>query len=275
MERATIVGVYDFVGYSLCRHLLDMGIEVAGIHPAGEKEDDYTEEKRLEIGRNANFSEINLVEWQGEEGVDSLFVTLFEAFLHQDRTAEDLEMILSKLEARHCKKLRTVLLLPAYLAQENVKMEKTESGLDQFLNRAKSSVLVIYLPTIYGPWQPEKCFFQKAMNHTSRERGEIPEIDPWEWTKDCLYIDDAVNCIRKMAESGEQGQYILTSGQPDSWKECARELLGQDFAVPESRFVKSKVKESIKVKKVGKNEQVRRGLGKQREQYSRIQDSRV
>jgi nucleoside-diphosphate-sugar epimerase len=275
MERATIVGVYDFIGYSLCRNLLDMGIEVAGIHPIGEKEDDYTEEKRLEIGRNANFSEISLLEWQTDEAVDYLFVTLFEVFLQQDRTADYLETILPKLESRQYNNQRTVLLLPAFLAHENMKLNMTDFGLDLFVKSVKSSVLIIYLPTIFGPWQPEKCFFQKAMNHSSNKRGEIPEIDPWEWTEDCLYIDDAVNLIRKMDESGEQGQFILSSGQPDRWEECARELLGQYPAVTESRFAKSKVKGAIKVKKVKKNEEVSKGLGKQREQYYRIYDSRV
>ncbi|CAM3771678.1 hypothetical protein [Mesobacillus thioparans] len=274
MERAAIFGVYDFVGYSLCRNLLDLGMEVEGIYPAREKEDHYTEEKRLEIGRNANFSEISLIDWQGEKAVDTVFVALFEAFLYQDRTQDYFEGLLAILESRQDKKQQTVLLLPAFMAEEKVNLKELHSGLHDLINNTKSSVLIIYLPTIFGPWQPEKFFFHKAMSQAERDKGE-PVVDPWEWTVDCVYIDDVVEFIRKMAESGEQGQYLLASGEHDRWKVCARELLGQDPDVPESRIAKLKIKRAIKVKKVERNEEVSLGLSKQREQYSRIKDSRV
>ncbi|KIY22955.1 NAD(P)-dependent oxidoreductase [Mesobacillus subterraneus] len=275
MERAMIVGVYDFIGYSLCRHLLDMGIEVTGVHPIGEQDHDYTEEKRLEIGRNANFSEISLIEWQGIEEVDFVFVTLFELFLEQNRTEKGLEEVFAILQSKHCTKQRTALLLPAFFAQENAKLETTSVKLAQFLDNAKSSVLVIYLPTIYGPWQPENCFFQKTMNHPSREKEAVLGIDPLEWTEDCLYIDDTVNFIRKMAESGEQGQFMLASGEPDKWQECARKLLGKHPSIPVTRGELVKIRRGINVKKLKKNEDVHTGLDKQREQYSRILASRV
>ncbi|WP_035209289.1 hypothetical protein [Mesobacillus boroniphilus] len=79
MERATILGIYDFIGYSLCRHMLDLGFEIDGIHQSGNIDDYFTEEKRLEIGRNANFSEISLQGWEAERAEGFLFVTLFES----------------------------------------------------------------------------------------------------------------------------------------------------------------------------------------------------
>lgn len=45
MERATILGIYDFIGYSLCRHMLDLGFEIDGIHQSGNIDDYFTEEK--------------------------------------------------------------------------------------------------------------------------------------------------------------------------------------------------------------------------------------
>jgi hypothetical protein len=275
MERASIVGVYDFVGYSLCRHMLDIGIEVEGIHPAGEGEDYYTEEKRLEIGRNANFTETSLLDWQAVETEDFLFITMFEALLDQDRTVDFLETLLTKLEFRNSKALSTVLVLPAYFAQENAKLEKAGSKLNGFISKSLPSVLTIYLPTIYGPWQPEKFFFQQVMNLSSIESREIQDVDQLDWTDDCLYIDDAVKSIREMAESGTRGQYFLSSGYSDRWKACVRELLGKELAMPECWFSKQILKETIKVRKVASNEEVRRGLSKQREQYFRIKNSRV
>ncbi|WP_079508082.1 hypothetical protein [Mesobacillus jeotgali] len=275
MERAAIFGVYDFIGYSLCRHMLDIGIEVEGIHPAGEGEDYYTEEKRLEIGRNANFIETSLLDWQAVETEDFLFITLFEAFLDEDRTVDFLETLLTKLEFRNSKEMSTVVVLPAYFAQKNAKLEKAGVELNRFINNRLPSILTIYLPTIYGPWQPGKFFFQQVMNHSSNEIRELPDVSQLEWTDDCLYIDDAVKSIREMAESGKHGQFLLSSGDSGRWKACVRELLGKEPAMPGCCVAKPNFKETIKFSKVASNEEVSRGLSKQREQYFRIQNSRV
>lgn len=271
MERAAIVGVYDYIGYSLCRYMLDAGLEVDGIHPAGNKEDYYTEEKRLEIGRNANFSEIDLADWKVEKTGESLFVSLFELLLERSGTVAVLETLLNKLEGLHAKKLQTVLILPAYFAQENVKHKENESELNRMIYSKESNVLTIYLPTIFGPWQPEKFYFQQVMLKSTRDGRHLPDIGPWEWTDDCLYIDDAVKTIKELAESGERGQYILSSGKLDRWKECAKELLGNDIAFP--RTAQPTIKPTVKVWKVSRNEQVSRGLSKQKELYDRLQDS--
>ena len=57
MEKAVMVGVFDFVSFHVCKALLDKGIEVRGVQIESEENQDFLlEEKRLEIGRNANFS---------------------------------------------------------------------------------------------------------------------------------------------------------------------------------------------------------------------------
>lgn len=274
MERATILGIYDFIGYSLCRYLLDQGVEVNGIHTEGNKKDFFTEEKRLEIGRNANFLEIGLQEWE-ERAEGILFVTLFESLQRRHNSEDKLKVIRSELENRQLKKLPTAVILPAYFAQENAELREQEARVNSLISSTDSNLLTFYLPTIYGPWQPEECFFQQVMSQFSFENTRIPDIGPREWTNDCLYIDDAVKMIKEMVESGLKGQYILSSGKQDRWFQCAEELLGKGAGLLKKKIAAPAIKESIKVRKVGQNEQISKGLSRQKEQFNRIQDSRV
>ncbi len=276
MERAAIVGVYDYIGFSLCRHLLEAGVEIEGIHSTGKINDYFTEEKRLEIGRNANFSEIDIKNWEADGKDDFLFVALFEALQNRKETVDFPGTVIGELENNHSKKTRTVVILPAYLAFEDAKLKDTVDELNRFIDCKDSAFLTIFLPTIYGPWQPEEFFFQQAMNCLSFDGREIPDVCQWEWTYDALYIDDAIEAIKEMAESGVQGQYLLSSGEENRWMECAGELLGKER--PELRDTIDPMatrRSSVKVKTIGKNEEIGRGLAKQKEQYARIQESRV
>jgi hypothetical protein len=275
MERATILGIYDFIGYNLCRHMLDLGVEIDGIHQTGNIDDYFTEEKRLEIGRNANFSEISLEDWEAERAEGFLFVTLFESLQTRNGTNDLLEALFNKLEDRHLKKLPTVVVLPAYFAEKNMNFSESETKINRYFNNRKSTLLTIYLPTIYGPWQPEECFFQQAISHYLNNVREIPDISKWEWTHDCLYIDDAVKTIKEMAESGQQGQYILASGEQDRWLQCAKELIGQNAAILRNEVAAPVIKEAVQVRAVSQNEQISKGLSRQKEHFTRIQDSRV
>lgn len=275
MERATILGIYDFIGYSLCRHMLDLGVEIDGIHQSGNIDDYLTEEKRLEIGRNANFTEFCVEDWEAERAEGFLFVTLFESLQTRKGTNDLLEALLSKLENRHLKKLPTAVILPAFFAEENMNFRESETKINRYINNRESTLLTIYLPTIYGPWQPEECLFQQAIAHSSNNGRKIPDISKWEWTHDCLYIDDAVKTIKEMAESGQQGQYILASGEQDKWLHCARELLGENTALLRNEVEAPVIRDSIQVRTMGQNELISKGLSRQKEHFTRIQDSRV
>lgn len=274
MESATILGIYDFIGYSLCRYLLDQGVEINGIHTEANNGDYFTEEKRLEIGRNANFLEISLQEWETGQAEGILFVTLFESLQRNQHSEGLLEVLVSEIENRNLKKLRTVFIMPAYFAQEKVELREQEAKVESLICSGEPDFLVFYLPTIYGPWQPEECFFQQAMSHSSDGNNKIPDIGPREWTHDSLYIDDAVKIIKEMADSGHKGQYILSSGEQDRWFQCAEELLGSGAFVLRNKLEAPAMKKSIKVRTVRRNEHISKGLSRQKQQFDRIQDSR-
>ncbi|GAE45740.1 hypothetical protein JCM21738_2579 [Mesobacillus boroniphilus JCM 21738] len=186
-----------------------------------------------------------------------------------------LDALLRRLENRHLKELPTAIILPAFFAEENMNFRESETKFNRYINNRESTLLTIYLPTIYGPWQPEECFFQQAIAHSSNNGRKVPDIRKWEWTHDCLYIDDAVKMIMEMAESGQQGQYILASGEQDKWLQCARELLGENTALLRNEVEAPVIRDSIQVRTVSQNEQISKALRRQKEQFTRIEDSRV
>lgn len=59
MEKAIIIGAFEDMGFQLCKGILEEGIEVKALH-LDETRHPLTDERRLEIGRNANFTESEL-----------------------------------------------------------------------------------------------------------------------------------------------------------------------------------------------------------------------
>lgn len=274
MERTAILGVYDFIAYSLCKYMLNDGVEIEGVHISSKHDDYFTEEKRMEIGRNANFSEISFKEWQTAGTNEHMIISLYEHF-HQDGTIEHyMKGIINKLENMERKSQTLIMILPAQLALKYEKLTDSQLDLLRFIEKMNISVLQIYLPTIYGPWQPEEYFFQQSLNYLEGE-SSIPVIAKWEWTHDALYIEDAVETIMDLAESGKEGKYFFASGKTNLWRSCANELLGKQTDL----FLRKadgtpEINEFIKVKILKNNEKINMGLKKQKEQYFRIRESK-
>ncbi|MEH7442795.1 hypothetical protein V7201_10865 [Bacillus sp. JJ1122] len=274
MERAAILNVYDFIGYSLCKYMLNDGVEIAGVHIASKHDKYFIEEKKMEIGRNANFSEISFKEWQATGTNEHLFISLYEQFNQDGMIEQYFNDILNTLENMDRSNQTLILILPAHLALKHEKLTDSQLDLLRVIEKINSSVLQIYLPTIYGPWQPEEYFFQQSLNYLEGE-SSIPVIAKWEWTHDALYIQDAVETIMELAVSGKEGKYFLASGKTNLWRSCANELLGkQTELLPRKADRTPKINEFIKVKILKKNEKISMGLKKQKEQYFRIRESK-
>lgn len=272
MESAVILGVYDFIGYSLCRSLLDNGVEIEGVHIAGDSF--FTEEKRMEIGRNANFSEITFREWKTSGADDLMIISLYEHLNKKEKREQFHKDLMGKLENLNRSNQRLVFILPAYLALKQDKSANFDHDLLRFIEKKDFSVLEIYVPTIYGPWQPDAYFFQQSLNNLQKGSG-TPQLADWEWTHDALFIDDAVNTIIEIAESCKTGKYFLKSGENNQWLKCAEKLLGdQAGSILKHNGETPEIKDFIKVRLLKSNEKISLGLTKQKEQYSRIKESR-
>lgn len=274
MEKAVILGVYDFIGYGLCRYLLDNGVEIEGVHIVDRHDHFFTEEKRMEVGRNANFSEISFREWKNSGADNLILISLYEHLNNNEKREQFNKAIMGKLENLNRIDQKLIFILPAYLALKQEKSTNHPFDLLRFIENKNLSVLEIYVPTIYGPWQPEQYFFQQSLNNLQEGSG-TPVIADWEWTHDAVYIDDAVETIIEIAESNKTGKYFLKSGENNQWLNCAEELLGN-----QAKFLLNKstgtpeFKDFIKMRNMKKNEKISLGLRKQNEQYSRIKESR-
>ncbi|WP_423409702.1 hypothetical protein AABM38_06775 [Heyndrickxia sp. MSNUG] len=274
MERAAILGVYDFIGYSLCKYMLNDGVEIAGVHIASKHDKYFTEEKRMEIGRNANFSEISFKEWQATRTNEHMIISLYEQFNQDWMIEQYLNGIITKLENMDYSNQTLILILPAHLALKHEKLTDSQLELLRFIEKVNISILEIYLPTIYGPWQPEEYFFQQSLNYLEGE-SSIPVIAKWEWIHDALYIEDAVETIMELAESGKDGKYFFASGKTNLWRSCANELLGKQTELLLRKADRTpEINELIKVKILKNNEKISMGLKKQKEQYFRIMESK-
>jgi hypothetical protein len=62
MDKVLVLGALEELGFEMTALLLEEGYEVRGIHLQTGQETIYNE-RRMEIGRNANFEEIGLNDW--------------------------------------------------------------------------------------------------------------------------------------------------------------------------------------------------------------------
>jgi hypothetical protein len=268
MEAATIVGVYDFIGYRLCQYMLDMGIAITGVHFEKHQENENMEEKRLEIGRNANFQELSFRDWDAENVKGVLFISLLEK-LQSSQEEMINQKLMKKLDQITNGNLQIILILPGYLAEKN----QLQHALSEYLTRRNFTVLEFYLPTVYGPWQPDYYFFQQCIDY-SLNGNLIPVLAEWEWNNDAIYIDDGVSLILESVEGRAQGKYFMTSGKSDQWFDCAELLLDGRFeATWRKPQIKPKIHNYIEILTLKNNEEISSGLSRQKKQFCRIREN--
>lgn len=200
MDKAIIVGIYEFIGFHLCEALLQEGIEVYGVNLPMNDSDHIVDEKRLLIGRNSNFQE-----------KDESFLSSFD--YSQKDTCIFLDYYSFYMKRQEEKILE---LVHSNLSQEQLVHSVTIMPIQECMKEISSSY-IFYLPTIYGPWQPVNFLFHKALyqsnaNHTIADR---------EWTKDAIYVQDTILSILDIIENKKPASYLLKSNGENQWSEIA------------------------------------------------------
>ena len=226
MDKAIFFGVFDFVNFHVCKTLLEQGIEVKGIHVENKERIHYLEEKRFEVGRNANFHEQTLVE--RDEQLDSgatIVFSLYDLFMNFNegilRNEHVTKPIIEFLKNNQNNNILVALLLPAQMAEysNDTKAFRNLNDFFQQLRAVASKLQLIYLPTVYGPWQPNTFLFQQAILKRMNLCEDLKEIR--EGTMDALFVDDAVQAMLGIFERGLPGSFYLESGRKDQWQRCA------------------------------------------------------
>ena len=225
MDKAILFGLFDFVNFHICKSLLNKGVEVKGIHLKETDHIDFLEEKRLEVGRNANLIEQSLSEWVREQEKPthntSLIISIYDLFMSKrEQILQDENItkpMIQYLEVNR-NEVNNVLILPVQMLTSTFRGKEIEAFLDLIKGVGKNTQF-IYLPAVYGPWQTSSFLFQKVL--ISKYQEIKITTDEREWSNDVLFINDALESIVDIMETGKAGSYVLESGQKNQWVKCA------------------------------------------------------
>jgi hypothetical protein len=229
MDKACIFNVYDFVSFHICQTLLNKGIEVEGIQLENDSKEPFLEEKRLEVGRNANFEEKAFSLWadrgNGDQHNTIIIFSLYDLYMQHKETILQKKVvtdpILGYFDHNRDKSNHIIFLLPIQLLTRPF-YSQTLSDFQGFLDQAMDlteNFQLFYLPTVYGPWQPTTFLFQQSILTKINENEEFRESR--EMKLDAIYIEDALETIVEVIETREPGSYLLESGKLNHWKRCA------------------------------------------------------
>lgn len=236
MDRTVIFGAFNFLGFHFCCSLLDEGFEVTGIRSDNDEKNPYVNEKRMAIGRNANFYEESFSNWLSKGEV--LDQTLF---------------VIDYYDLLAAKQMEDVQLVEDFIKKNKMTIAETDSRIvslypfQSFLQTNEMSRRIphdmdnirIFLPTIYGPWQPSSFLFQQYLLKTIEPNRQISQHE-YEWIHDTLYIDDIIDPIFKLAEGKPDGTYVLKSDIKNHWQKCADYL-----AIPSEIIDSNNSKETL------------------------------
>lgn len=228
MDKAIIFGMFDFVGFHVGKNLLNKGIEVKGVHIDELDNIDFLDEKRLEVGRNANFIEQSLFEWENSPeddiGNTRFIFSIYDLFmLKKEQILQDeavTKPIIQYIEDNK-NKTNIVFILPIQMLTRTFRGKEIEGFLSKIKGLVKN-IQFLYLPAVYGPWQPLAFLFQQAI--VSKFKKTDITNEEREWTNDVLFVDDAIESILDIIENGKPRSYLIESGSNDQWFRCAAYL---------------------------------------------------
>jgi nucleoside-diphosphate-sugar epimerase len=222
MEKAVIFGAFEFLGFHFCKKILDEGIEVVGFHHGMDEEYDLIEEKRMEIGRNANFSIEDLDKETLVNEKVTIIIDFYDFFIkEQEEQFFQCKKFEKMTRSINQEESKIIILIP-YLIKVKAQYKEQYSKLKDKINLIKNeniSVQSVFLPTVYGPWQSEKFLFQQAL----LSGGKVSQISDREWTGDALYVEDVIKEIMQLIEE-DKDSFLLKSGEQDAWEKCAKYL---------------------------------------------------
>ncbi|MBD7938064.1 MULTISPECIES: hypothetical protein [Cytobacillus] len=205
MKQAVVIDGYSFVGFGACKGLLEEGEEVLLFNSL--KADDGPE-KQLSIGRNANLTEVDMNSLQTLlEEEATVFIDGYSLYI-KDINLE--QFLVPLLDIISFEKRKCVIILPIQW------LYSSESK--KWVQKTFSHAHIYYLPTVYGPFQPEEMLFQQKLMHPSLKKS----ISEKEWRNDAVYIDEAITCLlHDFSASKKSGEKIINSGIENHWQQCA------------------------------------------------------
>ncbi|WP_075981444.1 hypothetical protein [Bacillus massilinigeriensis] len=233
MDKAIVLGTFEFIGFHYSSYLLERGYEVTGVRYP-ESNEVYSEMMQLEVGRNANFNEVEHHIWNlsNLENPSVIFIDYYDLYIKQ-KEQEVFQSLISPIlqEKRESIKKsgsKIVITLPIQLLAKTKEREGKHS-INSFLDMLKGEeipIQIFYLPTIYGPWQPNEFLFQKSLlGILDNENLNEKRISPREWKEDAIFVKDVVKEIVHLTNDNHSSfTYLLKSNLKNHWEQCANYL---------------------------------------------------
>ncbi|WP_342615270.1 hypothetical protein [Peribacillus frigoritolerans] len=227
MQTNIVIGTYQFVGFYVTQYFLNQGKEVIGIDWADSEASQYImEEKELEIGRNSNYIyfPINKLKLLDISQQDTVFISLYDIQSGKldkiDYLIGEIVSFIEKFKNGKDEMPNFVLFMP---------IEKDDSIFQSILSsiREVDSAKIIFLPTIFGPWQSENMSFESGINQLGQ--SDINAAIAAEYTGDALYITDFVNALEAVLTSSSDRDIQLCSSIDDHWNKCAKLIFGESL----------------------------------------------
>lgn len=264
MNQAIVFAAQQFLGFEICKGLLNNGCEVIAVdHEQMVNED--SKEKWLEIGRNANVSYHSLkTEIDLNDQSYIWFIPLYDLFIEEDENLiMDWSVSLQKLYEESKSKIRKIIFINPvkWSSNERVVNDKLYKILrNEVINIDETPIIEYQLPTIFGPWQPMSFLFQQIISETESNNFVDDQTD-------AIYIEDAVHSILENMDDKFCGKSIyLQSESADIWRKCVL-YLSSSYQIPEqSELINRNDSEILKVKE---SISFKEGIDKQIACYSR------
>lgn len=256
-DSVIIFGGFDFIGFQLCKKFLEEGFDVISV-PSENESKEIMEMKSLELGRNANFNVI-------EECADSSLMKEVNLIIF-DMYSLHLKKDLKKVTKMYDKWLEhtshtagrvtdMVVLLPIHDCFHHLARKRPEEQIN--------NLFLIYLPTIYGEWQPEEFSFQQAILMESGQKSDIT-ICEREFIEDAIYVSKAMSAVWNILHNRSKGEWLLRNQNTDHWKQCASLLsITKDDMLPKQEY--RELPDHIQIEYIDANEKDCQGLKKQKQ----------
>ncbi len=218
MENAIVIGPCGFVGYGLCRYLLDLGLQVWGMESSLTSSRTFQVEKQMEIGRNANYMDNPEKDWFENKGKGPvLFIPYYDYFMDMEEQhlfpecsvfREMAEEFLGDVSS-------AVLIAPRQFADGLGDEAKEFLQLRNYLEeKVEGKIATAYLPTVFGPWQPDHYLFQQLLFPCSKKNLALQEREP---AGEAVYVDDVARLLVELA--GHAGDFWVGNKNGGSWEE--------------------------------------------------------
>jgi|GEM_PF-2463388 len=219
MNQAFVYNSYDFIGFEICNGLLEEGWVVFGeSRDLLTHEKEWEEEKRLLIGRNGNFHEVNDTPPKIEEPY-TLFIPLYDIYIKEINFAKK-ELITHPLLSNNPPS-SVVFIIPKRMVHV---WNKDEIIFNQFCKQHQIQTIKFWAPTVYGRWQPHPFLFAQTLyvKDESCLKNVVDDVT------DAIYVNDFVSSMIETIQSNSTGEFLIKSNQEQEWERVAQLFMSKE-----------------------------------------------